>query len=499
MRVGRAVLVSVSALGFALRLYAAHKVGFGDSEALYASYALHPQPAYLDHPGLVGVLARALGQGGPPSPRSAHAATAVLASLAPWITVLAARAARANWGAALMLGLAVAAVPEVAVGLFAMTPDLLLFPAWTASLGLACVGLLAPASSVRAAVCLVLAGLAAGIGLAAKVSAGALILALAVTYASRAARPHACTLWPWAGLALGAIVVFPVGVYEAKMGWPMLQHRLVATQNAAGVSFRNLGALVGGQLVYLSPPLAVMAALVGWDLWRSRKLDIVASLLSNALVVPLAALVPLCLWSRVAEPHWIAPALLALPIHYARPSSFGLAGKWRRLGALSVAIAGLLSLATYAWVLAPCLVALVPASMYDGRIDLANELYGWASAVDAIRDMANAHRREASGPLDIVVVGPHWVICAQMEARLRGELPVGCAGAESADFAYWNPRARWEHAALLIYVRDARFPIDGEFVFPDRVRIDGRRLDQTRGGRLARSFTIEVWSTRGGA
>jgi hypothetical protein len=426
-------------------------------------------------------------------------ATAALASLAPWMTVLAARAARANWGAALMAGLAVAAVPEIAVGLFAMTPDLLLFSAWTASLGLACVGLLAPPSSVRAAACLVLAGLAAGIGLAAKVSAGALMLALALTYASRAARAHARTLWPWAGLALGTFVVLPVGVYEAKMGWPMLQHRLVATQDAAGVSFRNLGALTGGQLLYLSPPLAIVAARVGWDLWSSRKVDVIASLLSNALVVPLAALVPLCLWSRVAEPHWIAPALLALPLHYARPSSFGLAKKWRRLAALSVGIAGLLSLATYAWVLVPCLVTLVPASIYDRRFDLANELYGWPAVVDGIRDMANAHRREAQDPHDLVVVGPHWVICAQVEARLRGELPVGCAGPFAADFAYWNPRARWDHAALLIYVRDARFPIDGEILFPDRVRIDGRTLDQYRGGRLARSFTIEVWSTRGGA
>ena len=31
-------------------------IGFGDSEALYACYAMHPQPAYLDHPGLIGVI-----------------------------------------------------------------------------------------------------------------------------------------------------------------------------------------------------------------------------------------------------------------------------------------------------------------------------------------------------------------------------------------------------------------------------------------------------------
>src|SRR6185503_15989138 len=50
--------VVVSVVLLAVRLAAARVVGFGDSEALYACYALHPQPAYLDHPGLVGLFAR---------------------------------------------------------------------------------------------------------------------------------------------------------------------------------------------------------------------------------------------------------------------------------------------------------------------------------------------------------------------------------------------------------------------------------------------------------
>ena len=39
-----------------LRIQIAQSTGFGDAEALYASYALFPQPAYLDHPGLIGAL-----------------------------------------------------------------------------------------------------------------------------------------------------------------------------------------------------------------------------------------------------------------------------------------------------------------------------------------------------------------------------------------------------------------------------------------------------------
>ena len=78
-----ALLALASLVLLATRLHAATVVGFGDSEALYASWALHPQPAYLDHPALVAVLARALGGGGAPTPAQAHVVSAVLATAVP--------------------------------------------------------------------------------------------------------------------------------------------------------------------------------------------------------------------------------------------------------------------------------------------------------------------------------------------------------------------------------------------------------------------------------
>src|SRR5580692_10276218 len=124
-------LAAVSATLLAVRLVAATRVGFGDSEALYASYALHPQPAYLDHPGLVGQLASLIGGGTAPSPLQAHLVTSVLATAFPWVLVLACRAAGAPWGRAFVGALVAALAPEIAIGLFALTPDLLLALAWT--------------------------------------------------------------------------------------------------------------------------------------------------------------------------------------------------------------------------------------------------------------------------------------------------------------------------------------------------------------------------------
>src|SRR5690606_12974829 len=86
---GLALALSLGLL--ALRLDLARTLGFGDAEALYVAYSLHPQPAYLDHPGLVGWIAGLWGGAGPPSPRRVHVLTAVLATLFPWLGVLTAR------------------------------------------------------------------------------------------------------------------------------------------------------------------------------------------------------------------------------------------------------------------------------------------------------------------------------------------------------------------------------------------------------------------------
>jgi hypothetical protein len=128
----------LSAVLYAIRLNATRTVGFGDSEALYAAYALHPAAAYLDHPGLIGVIARLIGSGTAPSPEAAHTITSLLATAVPWIALGTARALGATRKGAALCGIAMAATPEIAIGLFAMTPDLPLAICWLTSL--ACVG-----------------------------------------------------------------------------------------------------------------------------------------------------------------------------------------------------------------------------------------------------------------------------------------------------------------------------------------------------------------------
>jgi hypothetical protein len=469
------------------RLVAAGRVGFGDSEALYASYALHPQPAYLDHPGLVGVLARTIGGGTSPTPEQAHRVATLLAALVPWAIAATAVACGASSGRALAAAIVVAVVPEIAVGLFALTPDLPLALAWTCALGCAAAALRAPPGSVRATVGFAGAGLLAAVAVASKASGVLLVGALVATYASKAARAHARTVAPWAGLLLCAVVAAPIALFEARSGWPMLRHRLLETQGDAGLALRNLGALLGGQLAYLSPGVALIAGGAAVTAWRGRQGGAVDALLFFTFATPAAVLVPLCLWSRVAEPHWIAPALLALAPAAARstrgPSRTSV---WASAGTSAALVA-----AVYAWVLAPGAPALAPSS-YDARVDIANELYGWPDAIRAVRSAVAEAPSSSFG--DVVVVGPHWVICAQVEAALRREVPVGCNTPVPDDFDTWWPRRSWIDADTIVWVTDTRFGPPPPL--PHHAPLVTRDVSIRRGGRVVRTFTVTTLGRR---
>ena len=480
---GRALfLVTIGLIG--LRIAAMRSVGFGDSEALYASYALHPAPAYLDHPGLIANLASLLGEGGAPTPARAHAFTAAIASLVPWMVYVVARTAGAAFRPATFAALAIAAAPEIAIGLFAMTPDVLLAPLWLATLGAAITALRSRPGDVRASTAWIVAGLLAGTAGAAKVSGLLLPVAIVATLAAPPGRPHARTPWPWAGLALGAVVLAPIVLFEVRTGAPLLRHRLVDSQAGAGLSLRNLGALVGGQLAYVSPLLLALAFLAARALFRRWFRDPIDTFLFFATAIPVVVLVPLMLWSRVAEPHWLAPAFLALPIAAARPPALTPL-RWLYVSGVALGLAA--TVFVHAWVLVPD--AFKFARPADTRLDISNELFGWDEAERTVRELL-ASQPSAS---EVVVVGPHWTVCAQIHARLGAGVRVGCMTKIRDDFDDWLPRASWQKADKILYVSDNRFEEDPTKVFPDRAASRRARASVFRGGRLARTFTMTLF------
>jgi hypothetical protein len=480
--------VTVVLLG--LRLYAAQVVGFGDSEALYASYAMHPAATYRDHPGLVGLAMRALATGsGAPSPAVVHITTTVSMAGFPWLAVWTARLVGARRSRALGLGTALALAPETCVGLFALTPDTLLGPMW-----LLCVAALAHAlakpdtDAGRAA--FVAAGLCAGVACAAKATGMLLLVSLVITMAQRPARKNLRSVYPWLGLAAAAGPLVPMVQNELQNGAPMLMHRFVHTQHEAGLSLRNLLAVTFGQLLYASPLLAILAAAACLSAFRAHKPSTaVAALLRNTTLIPMAALIPFSLWSRVAEPHWLAPPLLCAGLWLAREGTpTPLEQRFRRA---PFYLAGAMSALAYAWVLIPTSAQLRPAST-QAQLDIASELFGWPRAASAVGTRVSALTLPGASLRDVVVVGPHWTVCAQLHAALGPDVPVGCMTPIGDDFETWLPRREWEKASALIYVTDNRFGPPAEGAFAGHAVATTETLPIERGGRTIRTFEIST-------
>jgi hypothetical protein len=486
-----AALIAATLALLVVRVYAAHRIGFGDAEALYACYARHPQPVYLDHPGLIGVFARALGGGDAPSPLASHLGTAIIATAAPWLAALTARAAGASWSAAGLAAGALMLAPEISVGLFGMTPDLLLFVLWYASVLFSVLALKAPAGSLKTLVFALVSGFATGLACDAKISGVLLLAGLGLGWLSPLARPHRRSLAPYGGAVVALLVFSPVVLDEFERGFPMLRHRLV-TQAGAGPSLRNLAVLVGGQVLYVTPPLLWAAAKVARDLYERRKDDVISSLLWSVTVAGLP-LVALACVSRAAEPHWVAPLYLALPLHFARSSG---GSDWMNarasalirpmLGRLTVGVGAAAVIVAHAWVLIPLAPRLLGAK-YEARYDLANDLYAWRTGLPLVK-RAFAQSVNIDGPPP-VVIGPHWTVCAQLHAALPVSILVGCEGNIPDDFSRWLPRSTWQQAPIVLYVTDDRF---GD----PQSALSGRRLDAAwqvdveRGGVPVRRISV---------
>ncbi len=464
---------------FFARWHLAGLVGFGDAEALYAAYALHPQPAYLDHPGLIGSIARLIGDGGAPTPLNAHRVTAVAATLLPWVGFAAARIS-GNRDTALRTFFALALVPEMSIGLFGLTPDLPLAATWLAALGAAALALRSEPGTRAALAGAVAAGLLAGVAMTAKATGFLLTVTLVAVFASRAGRAHLRTIGPWCGLAVAGILVAPIIAWERAHGLPMLTHRLVATQIHAGLSLRNLGGLVGGQLLYVTPAFLAGAYVVFRELWR-RLDDPVNRLLTFATIVPGVPLVVLCSWSRVAEPHWLGPAYLGLALGVARvpaPSA------WIHRGAVAT---GLIAAALGWAVVATNLFPRVAGSRYVARYDLVNDLFVWKRVLPVVREELDELAREGDPG---VVVGPHWVVCAQLHAGLGAGTNVGCLTSGGDDFQGWYPQKTWSNARSLLLVSDDRFPADAAAEFPDRHVVRVRLVRIFRADRAVRTVRV---------
>ena len=468
-----------------LRVAGAVPLGLGDAEALYAGYARHLQGGYLDHPPLIGWLdAGVLAVW--PSAIALRLLALALFTVSAWLLFRLARDLfdeRAALGSVAILCVA----PVFHLGGLAAAPDAPLVPLWLLLL----LAVWRAWRRVREApvpswgwVVSRSAGLGLLLGAAflAKYSALALapVLVLAAWPLPRPRRLAAGLI----GASAASVAAWPVVAWNAAHGFASAAHRLIWSQPDPGVSLRNLGALLGGQLLYLSPLVAVGFGWVVVRTWRRRNESAEGFCLAASLA-PFALLGAVCLWSRVAEPHWPVPAYLALlPLAGRMAAEGGRAVVRFAKAALGVAVA--FDMMVYVAVLTPVLPALVPEPVYVARDDIVNELYGWERVAGAV-----VRRLPAGG----VVVGGHYTMCGQLEWNLRDAgLPVACWTKERSDFDVWNPGGPATWGKPVLFVSDERYP---ERPVPGCGReppAPAETVEVERGGVVVRRFRLTSYT-----
>ncbi|MFO8073975.1 MAG: glycosyltransferase family 39 protein [Polyangia bacterium] len=474
--------VIVAALLAASNLLVTALLDLGDAEALYVCYGRHLQLSYLDHPPLIGwaigLAERVLGPTAW-APRSISLISMLLAVLFGWLLARDLYGERAAaWSAPLLL-----ATPAFAIGTVAAAPDALLAAIWMAFCWQLCRAAREPRSGTlrerygRP----VLLGVLAGLGFLAKHTGVMLVLGALVFSSTRQGRRWLRRPVFWLAAAIALALASPVLFWNASHGWAGAQHRLVWTQGEAGFSLRNLGALLGGQLLYIGPLTLVLIGAGALRAWRTRHRPEIAALLAVSLPTLVAGYL-LVLWSPVAEPHW--PAVGYLPLLIAAAGAVAEGGRRLRAAARWAVGLGAAALAAlHVLVSTPLLPALMPAESYEPRYDLANELRGWEEAAAAIRDIR---------PRPSLVVAAHYTLCAQLERVLwrADDPPVRCVTDEIDDFDFWYeplgapPPGSW-------LVTDNRFGHEVDEVFGGAVQA-GRGIDVVveRGGRAVRRFEL---------
>jgi len=240
----------------------------------------------------------------------------------------------------------------------------------------------------------------------------------------------------------------------------------------------------------VSPPYLIAAWLIGRHLTRYRRRDAASTVLWWSLVVPLVPLVALCLWSDRAEPHWIAPPLLALGVHAARKDLLS-----PRLVKFALCSGSLLTLLVWLSVKTDVLIRFSTSAWgkalggYEPRYDLTNDLYAWGPGkrllTQAIDDVV-----AKQGRLPAVVGTPHWMICAQAQVALGTRVNVGCNSPLASDFDRWAPPERWRDAPTILLVHDSRYPVDLAADYPARSMTRSWRSQVRRADRDVRTLTI---------
>ncbi|MDG6094311.1 glycosyltransferase family 39 protein [Acetobacter sp. AN02] len=456
----RAVLMILTGLLLA-RLLAAAVLPLTPDEAYYRTWAQSLQGGYQDHPFMVALWIRAgsllcgdtaLGVrlGGP---LSAFAGTLLVMAAVRRFFPGTGQEERSIRAAALLNG-----TLALGLGSTLMTPDTpLLF--FVTLFALACAHI---ATTERSRWWL-LAGLAAGAGFDSKYTMLLPVAGLGLwALITRTGRKHLCTVWPWAGLGLAALLTAPVLLWNAGHGWvSFLKQGGRAGDWHPARAGQFLSELAGGQ-IGLATPLIFVFFVAGLVAMIRTRTD-VSRLLLCVTLLPLLVFVQHALGDRV-QANW--PVLL-YPFLAIAAVRAGLS--WWRTAALSGFALGVL-------VLLQAATGMLPLNRH---FDITlRQGGGWAG-------LASDLNRLVPDP-EAVIVADEYGLASELAFRLPGRHIAGI-----------DPR--WEYLQFPAFICRPATPVyllrstrrrDAPEVSPARVVTEPQEITRARGGREAEKYRL---------
>ena len=489
VRIPRTVLAGVALLTL-LRLSIASVLPLGDDETFYWEWSRHLAPGYLDQPPAIAWLIRASTVVFGNTPFAVHLVAALLlaiTSLALWTL---AREVTGRGDAATVAVALFNVIPVFAAGGLLAVPDGPLGLAWVLTLlwsWRAANGDRAGAELPAGGRAWLYTGIWLGLALDSKYTAAVLPISVGLWLALSQHREWLRRVWPYAGLALAAVLFAPVLWWNATHHWASFYFTLERRPGwSAGP---NAPVFLGLQFVYLAPllfPWLVWALVVasrrgfagGVPLPRGDG----AWLFLAAGGVPVIAGVAAASLVGAAKGHWAAPGYMTATIALAaliterpwqaRPRA------WRFGVVAGIASAVVVTVLTHA-------LPVISAAVLPPRLDPTVDYYGWPAAAPQIAAVA---RRDAHRPF--FITSDRYQVLAQFDFSTGGRyLSTSVTGNDQ--YVFWTPWSDLRGRDGL-FIQDGRYPPEVDLRQGCGAVERGPTLPVVRRGVVVRTLNL-VW------
>lgn len=459
----------------ALRIWLADKSGLGDAEAYYFAWSKHLGLSFFDHPPGIAFMIRMgtawLGE----TVLGVRIVSILFSAGMGLILYFLSAELFGNRKAGFFATLLFLVTPVFFIGGSAAAPDMGLGLMWL-------LGILFLELAVRKENGLYLLGCGAAVGLGLMFKYFMILFwpaAILYLLLGRGSR-QLFSLKFLAAIGISLLLFCPVLYWNYQHDWASFSYHLASRHQDAGLDAMTFLQFLGGQLLYLSPVLAIALLMSILHAVRNTYQGFSRSPeLFFWMTVPVLAFFYLVgSWTSESEPHWpMLGYLLLYPVlgHWlaimkSRPAST--LESWIGLGPLALRIRPAADRLLLGWLLVPAIlinaVILVHASsdklfpllsiftdqeQYEEKYDLTNELVGWDKVGDRVRQEVSK-----LGP-GTLAASYHYTMCGQLEFASKGGYQVACLSrsTDAFDFFADAPNPRGKH---IVFLTDNRYNAD---------------------------------------